>query len=693
MRSMGRKGMGAKKGTITRLIREYFGQYKLIITLSLIFLIFSSAANLSSSIFIILITNAITKSLENPLVDVGTIFSAITPYLIAMAGIYFVAIFTTYFSNRNMAVCAQKYMNSTRKKMFDHMETLPIKYFDTHAHGDIMSMYTNDIDTIRQLASSTLPSLFQQCFTITICILAMVYFSIWLTLVVLVGCVAMFITTKVVGGRSSKYFVKAQKAIGVVEGDIEEAMNGLKVIKVFSHEEKSFETFKKKNDQLCFDATQANIASNVLGPIMGNIGNFLYIIIAIVGIILIVTKAPNIGLVNVIPFGQEYDSMLAIVLGFLQMSRMFANNVNNLAQQLTFVFMGTAGASRVYDLIDEPSEKDEGFVTLVNIEYKADGTFVETKKKTRDYAWKYPHEDGSITYTELKGDILLDTVDFAYNPIPLKLTDVSSKKLEDGLLEVTGLDENKKERKFKVSENEYPDLTSYPCDPEKLILRNVSVFAKPGQKVAFVGATGAGKTTITNLINRFYDIADGKIRYDGININKIKKDDLRRSLGIVLQDTNLFTGTVLDNIRYGRLDATDKECKEAAKIANAYGFIERLPQGFNTMLTADGANLSQGQRQLISIARAAVADLPVMILDEATSSIDTRTEKLVQKGTDQLMEGRTVFVIAHRLSTVQNSDCIMVLEHGQIIERGSHKELIAKKGTYYQLYTGAFELE
>ena len=469
--------------------------------------------------------------------------------------------------------------------------------------------------------------------------------SIWMTLVVLAGTVAMMLNTKFIGGRASKYFVAQQKSLGKVEGNIEESITGLKVIKVFTHEEESFEGFEEVNNELCKNSTTANIHGNIMGPINGNIGNFVYVFVAILGCILYITPGTfNLSMTGIQPVDATtfYSKLL---VPFLMLSRMFSNNVNNFSQNIMFVVMGTAGASRCFDLIDEIKEADEGYVTLVNIKKHEDGSFEETNERTRDYAWKHPHKaEGTITYTELKGDIVLQDVDFSY----------------------TG---------------------------EKLVLKNVSVYANPGQKSALVGATGAGKTTITNLINRFYDIADGKIRYDGININKIKKDDLRHSLAVILQDVNLFTGTVMENIRYGRLDATDEEVYEAAKIANAYDFIMRLPQGFNTMLSANGDNLSQGQRQLISIARAAVADAPVMILDEATSSIDTRTERLVQKGMDQLMKGRTTFVIAHRLSTIQNADYILVLDKGEIIERGNHESLMEQKGYYYQLYTGAFELE
>ncbi len=628
----------AKKGTMGRLVKMLWKDYKWQLIVVFICIIIASVSNFVSSIFVKNITNTVTSIIIKESQP-----TELTKLLLTMGGFYIAGLLGSFLWNYTMAVTTQKFLNKIRIRMFDHMETLPIKYFDTHAHGDIMSIYTNDTDTIRQLVSQSLPSLFQTAFTVTALLVIMLSYSIWLTLIVLLGSIFMFLNTKHIGGKSAKYFVKQQKALGTVEGSIEESINGLKVIKVFCHEEKSIEDFDKINNHLCDVATVGNINGNILGPIMGNIGNILYVLLAVVGglFIMFPDKLANINILGQVTPRKD---LIGIILSFLMMSRMFANNINQFSQQVTFIVMGLAGASRVFDLLDEKSETDEGYVTLVHIKYNEDGTFTETPERTRFYAWKHPHSDGTITYTELKGDIILDHVDFGY--------------VED-----------------------------------KIVLHDVSIYAHPGQKIALVGSTGAGKTTITNLINRFYDIADGKIRYDGININKIKKDDLRRSLGIVLQDTNLFTGTVMDNIRYGRLDATDEEVYEAAKIANAYDFIKRLPQGFNTMLSGDGANLSQGQRQLLSIARAAVADAPVMILDEATSSIDTRTEKLVQKGTDKLMEGRTVFVIAHRLSTIQNADAIMVLEHGVIIERGSHDDLIKQKGKYYQLYTGMFELE
>ena len=645
-----------KKGTVKRLKKSLWKNFKFELIISLVTLILSIFTNLSGSIFASLITEVLTKSITsgqdafNDMFDISLLNmiplkANLTILIIALASIYAVGVLCSWTWTRTMAIVCQKYLNLFRIEMFGHMQKLPIKYFDQHQTGQIMSLYTNDIDTIRQFVSSALPNLFATGLTIIGCIFVMLSLSIWMTLVVLGGTVAMMLNTKFIGGRASRYFVAQQKSLGKVEGNIEESITGLKVIKVFTHEEDSFKGFEEQNNELCKNATTANIHGNIMGPINGNIGNFVYVFVAILGCVLYITPGTfNLSLTGM----QAVDATTfysKLLVPFLMLSRMFSNNVNNFSQNIMFVVMGTAGASRCFALIDEQVEADNGYVTLVNIKKHEDGTFEETNEKTRDYAWKHPHQaDGTITYTELKGDIVMEDVDFSY-------------------------------------------------DGTKLVLKNVSVYANPGQQIALVGATGAGKTTITNLINRFYDLADGKIRYDGININKIKKDDLRHSLAVILQDVNLFTGTVMDNIRYGRLDATDEEVYEAAKIANAYDFIMRLPQGFNTMLSGDGSNLSQGQRQLISIARAAVADAPVMILDEATSSIDTRTERLVQKGMDQLMKGRTTFVIAHRLSTIQNADYILVLDHGQIIEKGNHEKLMSLKGTYYQLYTGAFELE
>ena len=562
----------------------------------------------------------------------------IMPYIIMLIAMFLFGILMATIQSQMLAYMTQKFLDYMRNEMFGRMQKLPISYFDSNKHGFIMSHYTNDIDTLRQLVSMAIPSIVTAGLTVTIVFLEMLWFSVWMTLVVIVGIILMFFITKKVGAGSAKYFVKQQNSVAATEGYVQEMMNGQKVVKVFNHEQDTIEAFDKLNDQLCSDASKANAYANILGPIINNVGNIMYVLIAVVGGVLVFYHIPNMSVSGVI-----FD--VSIVASFLNMSKKFMANLNQLTMQMNSIVMAGAGAQRIFTLMDTEPEKDDGYVTLVNAEIDADGNIREADHHTGKWAWKHPHKaEGTITYQELKGDVVLEMVDFSYVP-------------------------------------------------GKQVLTDVSVFAKPGQKVAFVGATGAGKTTITNLINRFYDIEDGKIRYDGINVNKIKKKDLRTSLGLVLQETNLFTGTVMDNIRYGKLDATDEECISAARLSGADGFIERLPEGYDTLLENNGANLSQGQRQLIAIARAAVADPPVMILDEATSSIDTRTEAIVARGMDKLMEGRTVFVIAHRLSTVRNSDVIMVLDHGKIIERGSHEQLIAEKGTYYRLYTGAFELE
>lgn len=596
-------------------------------------IVVASLANVASSLFL---NSLIDEYIEPMLLSGSTDFSGLIKMLIKMALIFLCGIAATFIQNRIMIVVAQGALKNVRDEMFTHMQTLPIKYFDTNSFGDMMSRYTNDADTLRQMISQSIPQALTSAVTIVSTFVAMISLSLPLTAVVIVSVFLMLTVTGKVAGQSGKYFFKQQNSLGDVNGYIEEMMTGQKVVKVFCHEEKSKEEFDKKNDELFENAYSANKFANMLGPINNNLGHLQYVIIAIVGCILAV-------LTNTVPL----TGLLAITTGnvasFLQLSKSFTMPINQISQQLNSVVIAMAGAKRIFELIDAESEKDEGYVTLVNAK-EIDGEITETKERTGMWAWKHPHEDGTTTYTKLLGEVRMFDVDFGYTE-------------------------------------------------EKTVLKNITLYAEPGQKVAFVGATGAGKTTITNLINRFYDIADGKIRYDGININKIKKSDLRKSLGIVLQDTNLFTGTVKENIRYGNLEATDEQIIEAAKLANAHSFIERLPDGYDTVLTGNGANLSQGQRQLISIARAAVADPPVMILDEATSSIDTRTEALVQKGMDALMKGRTVFVIAHRLSTVRNSDVIMVLDKGVIIERGSHDDLIEKKGKYYQLYTGAFELQ
>ena len=567
----------------------------------------------------------------------------IIPLVTTLAVFYVISMLAGFARSQLMAVITQGFLNKMRQEMFAKMQNLPVKYFDTNKHGDIMSHYTNDIDTLRQLISQALPTIIRCTILLTAVLCIMLWYSLWMTLVVLLGVFAMLKISKKVGSGSTKYFIRQQKSVGKTEGFIQEMMTGQKVVKVFNHEEQSREDFQKINSELYEDAFRAHAYANVLGPIINNIGNTLYVVIAVVGGVLLLSHTPNIGISSLIK-GSVAALSIDIVIPFLNMAKQFTGNVNQVAQQINSIAMAIAGAERIFELIDEEPETDEGYVTLVNAKIADDGTITETEERTGKWAWKHPHHDGTLTYTELKGDIVMLDVDFAYVP-------------------------------------------------GKPVLHDISLYAKPGQKVAFVGATGAGKTTITNLINRFYDIEDGKIRYDNININKIKKADLRNSLGLILQDTNLFTGTVMENIRYGNLEATDDECINAARLAGADDFITRLPEGYQTMLTNNGENLSQGQRQLLGIARAAVGDPPVMIMDEATSSIDTRTERIVQQGMDKLMEGRTVFVIAHRLSTVQNSNVIMVLDHGRIIERGSHDDLIAQQGQYYQLYTGAFELE
>ncbi len=625
---------GNKKNTFTRLIKTLFEFYPVLLPIIIALILFNSVVSSIPSVFMQNIIAVIEKywRTKDWLHAKPEVLSFVTVLLI----LYILSLIASFTYNRLMAVVTQGSLMKFREKMFARMESLPIRYFDTNAHGDIMSIYTNDTDTLRQLISQSLPALMQTSIVLLTVFCIMIYYSFWLTGVVLIGCVIMFFITKNFGSKSSRFFIKQQQTLGATEGYIEEMMNGQKVIKVFNHEEDAIEGFDKVNNAWFEASRKANTFANILMPVLHNMGNILYVLIALTGGVLLYLKTPNVSL-----SGMALN--ISIVVPFLNMTKQFTGQIGQISQQINSVVMGLAGASRIFGLLDEEPEFDEGYVTLVNAK-EENGELVETTERTEMWAWKHPHEDGTVTYTRLEGDVEMHDVDFAYNP-------------------------------------------------NKMILHNITLYAKPGQKVAFVGATGAGKTTITNLINRFYDIEDGKIRYDGININKIKKPDLRRSLGIILQDTNLFTGTVMDNIRYGYLEATDEQCIEAAKLAGADDFITRLPDGYNTMLTGNGASLSQGQRQLIAIARAAVADPPVMIMDEATSSIDTRTEAIVQKGMDALMKGRTVFVIAHRLSTVQNSDVIMVLDHGHIIERGSHEDLIKQKGQYYQLYTGAFELE
>lgn len=625
----------AKKGTIRRLIKMMFEFYPVLLPLTLVCIVFSAAVSSIPAIFMQNIIAIIEQSWKSG--DWNAVSGEIIKFVLILVVFYVLSLVAGFSWNQMMAVITQGTLKKMREKMFCRMQTLPIKYFDTHNHGDIMSHYTNDIDTLRQMISQSLPQLTISGITVLTLFSIMIYYCGWLTMVVVGGVAIMTFIIKKIGGGSAKYFFRQQTALGEVEGFVEEIMNGQKVVKVFCHEDESKSDFDRLNDRLFSESEKANKYANTLGPILNNIGNVLYVIVAICGGALLISGVDNLSL-------SGYPIGISIVVPFLNMTKQFTGNINQVSHQVNAIVMGLAGTQRIFDLLDQKPEIDDGYVTLVNASEKS-GELTECSERTGLWAWKHPHTaEGNTTYTKLLGDVRLTEVDFEY---------------------VEG----------------------------KRVLNDVSLFAKPGQKVAFVGATGAGKTTITNLLNRFYDIADGKIRYDGININKIRKSDLRRSMGIVLQDTNLFTGTVMDNIRYGKLDADDNECIAAAKLAGADDFITRLPDGYDTMLTENGANLSQGQRQLLSIARVAVADPPVMILDEATSSIDTRTEAIVQRGMDALMKGRTVFVIAHRLSTVKNSDVIIVLDHGTIIERGTHEDLLDEKGQYYQLYTGAFELE
>lgn len=622
-------------GILKRIIKSLIGFYPKLVPIVIFCIIFSAVTAAMPALF----TQNVVALIEKWYVtrDWAGAKAEILPKIIILIGMYLLAIVSSVAFTQVGAYITQGFLYKMRGAMFEKMQSLPLRYFDRKKHGDIMSRYTNDIDTLRQLVSQALPVLLQAGVVVVSVLFIMLWFSVWLTLVVVGGVIAIMFVSGKIGGGSAKFFVRQQASLGRTEGFIQEMMNGQRVIKVFNHEEQSKRDFDEVNNALYNDSFKAHAFANSLGPIIFNIGNLLYVLVAVVGGLLLLSGVKNISI-----SGMAFS--VSLIVPFLGMTKQFTGNVNQVAQQFNTVVMGMAGAGRVFDLLDQESEVDDGYVTLVNVNIAPDGTITESDTRTGKWAWKHPHRDGTLTYTELKGDVRLNQVDFGY---------------------VEG----------------------------KQVLYDISVFAEPGQKVAFVGATGAGKTTITNLLNRFYDIADGKIRYDGININKIKKADLRRSLGIVLQETNLFTGSVMDNIRYGRLDATDEECIAAAKLAGADSFITRLPHGYDTELTNNGSNLSQGQRQLIAIARAAVADPPVMILDEATSSIDTRTEAMVQAGMDKLMENRTVFVIAHRLSTVMNSDVIMVLDHGRIIERGSHEDLIAAKGTYYKLYTGSFDSE
>ncbi len=623
-----------KPQVIGRVFKSLFRFYPVLMPTVFLCLIINALTNAVPAIFMQQALTIVAAHWQTG--DWAAAAGPLTQLTFTLACCYAAGLTANFTWNRLMAIICQGTLKKLREEMFDHMETLPIRYFDTHVHGDIMSYYTNDIDALRQMISQSLPQVTMTCLVLLSVFFIMLWYSVWMTIVVVLGVAVMALCSKALAGRSARFFLAQQRAIASVEGHVEEIMNGERVVQVFCHQKECEADFDRYNERLYEASRKANTFANILGPILMNMGNVIYVIVAVVAGLLLALDVPSLSI-----SGAAFT--IAIAVPFLNMTKQFAGQIGQISQQVNPIVMGMAGAERVFQLIDEPSETDSGYVRLVNAKMEGD-QLTEAPERTGLWAWKHPHHDGTTTYTLLAGDVRFFDVDFGYTP-------------------------------------------------NHTVLHDVSLFAKPGQKVAFVGATGAGKTTITNLINRFYDIADGKIRYDGININKIRKNDLRRSLGIVLQDVNLFTGTVLENIRYGRLNATDEECFDAAKLAGAHDFIERLPEGYNTLLTDNGAQLSQGQRQLVSIARAAVADPPVMILDEATSSIDTRTEAIVQRGMDALMKGRTTFVIAHRLSTVRNADVIIVLDHGRIIERGNHEELIAKKGTYYQLYTGAFELE
>ena len=634
-RTTTQRGKRAPKGVLRRLLRMLFEFYPVLLPVTMVCIVINAVVSAIPSVFMQNIIQIVDDSYKGG--DWDSVAGRILGYVAVLVVMYIISLIAGTFYTQMMAIITQGSLKKLREKMFDHMQDLPIKYFDTNGHGDIMSYYTNDVDTLRQLISQSLPQMTISGITLFAVFCIMVYYSAILALVVVVGVVCMVFAARAITARSSKFFLRQQITLANAEAFMEEMMTGQKVIKVFCHEEAAKADFDKVNEEIFYNARNGNRFANILMPLLGNVGNVMYVVVALVGGVLLLSGAPNISI-----SGMAFS--ISIVVPFLSMTRQFAGAIGQVSNQVNMVVMGLAGAHRIFMLLDEEPETDDGYVTLVNAREKEDGTLEEYPERTNVWAWKHPHHDGTITYTRLRGDVRFYGVDFGYVP-------------------------------------------------EKTVLHDISLYAKPGQKVAFVGSTGAGKTTITNLINRFYDIQDGKIRYDGINIKKIKKADLRHSLGIVLQDTNLFTGTVMENIRYGNLNAHDEECIAAAKLAGADDFIRRLPDGYNTMLTGNGANLSQGQRQLLAIARAAVADPPVMILDEATSSIDTHTEAIVQRGMDALMTGRTTFVIAHRLSTVQNADAIMVLDHGRIIERGTHEDLIKLKGTYYQLYTGALELD
>ena len=629
------RGQRAPKGVLRRLLRTLFEFYPVLLPVTMVCILINAIVSSIPAVFLQNVIALVDESYKSG--DWASVSGSILTSVGILIALYVVSLIAGAFYTQMMAIITQGSLKKMREKMFSHMQDLPIKYFDTNGHGDIMSYYTNDVDTLRQLISQSLPQMTIAGITLLVVFGIMMYYSVILALLVVVGVVCMVFAARAVTKRSSKYFLRQQVTIAKAEAFMEEMMTGQKVIKVFCHEEGAKADFDKVNGEIFFNARNGNRFANILMPLLGNIGNVMYVVVALVGGALLLTDVQNISI-----SGMAFS--ISIVVPFLNMTKQFAGAIGQVSNQINMVIMGLAGAHRIFALLDEQPESDEGYVTLVNAKENADGSLSECEERTNVWAWRHQHHDGTITYTRLQGDVRFFDVNFGYAP-------------------------------------------------EKTVLHNISLYAKPGQKVAFVGSTGAGKTTITNLINRFYDINDGKIRYDGININKIKKEDLRHSLGIVLQDTNLFTGTVMENIRYGNLDARDEECIAAAQLAGADDFIRRLPDGYNTMLHGNGANLSQGQRQLLAIARAAVADPPVMIMDEATSSIDTRTEAIVQRGMDALMTGRTVFVIAHRLSTVQNANAIMVLDHGRIIERGTHEDLIKLKGTYYQLYTGALELD